>query len=169
MEDEKKVKEGAPGEQGRVGGWQHPMSQIRQSCWRGGSGWSACNGPRSQSCWLHLDSPQAFTFSSQWHPRRQQPLPGLLFAGALPFSAGSLLVYMNLEKLWNGPRDRFSPLQNFANVCLAAAVTQTLSYPFDTVKRKMQVRSIWGRGASGRRGALLCLRAVVTAKNSDPE
>ncbi|XP_064430586.1 solute carrier family 25 member 43 isoform X4 [Mirounga angustirostris] len=62
----------------------------------------------------------------------------LTVLGALPFSAGSLLVYMNLEKLWNGPRDRFSPLQNFANVCLAAAVTQTLSFPFDTVKRKMQ-------------------------------
>ncbi|XP_064430585.1 solute carrier family 25 member 43 isoform X2 [Mirounga angustirostris] len=63
----------------------------------------------------------------------------LTVLGALPFSAGSLLVYMNLEKLWNGPRDRFSPLQNFANVCLAAAVTQTLSFPFDTVKRKMQM------------------------------
>lgn len=54
---------------------------------------------------------------------------------------------MNLEKIWNGPRDRFSLLQNFANVCLAAAVTQTLSFPFDTVKRKMQVRSYVGGGA----------------------
>ncbi|XP_021105784.1 solute carrier family 25 member 43 isoform X2 [Heterocephalus glaber] len=62
----------------------------------------------------------------------------LTVLGALPFSAGSLLVYMNLEKIWNGPRDRFSLLQNFANVCLAATVTQTLSFPFDTVKRKMQ-------------------------------
>nr|XP_020043950.1 solute carrier family 25 member 43 [Castor canadensis] len=62
----------------------------------------------------------------------------LTILGALPFSAGSLLVYMNLEKIWNGPRDRFSLLQNFANVCLSAAVSQTLSFPFDTVKRKMQ-------------------------------
>nr|XP_031301471.1 solute carrier family 25 member 43-like isoform X2 [Camelus dromedarius] len=62
----------------------------------------------------------------------------LTVLGAVPFSAGSLLVYMNLEKIWNGPRDRFSLFQNFANVCLAAAVTQTLSFPFDTVKRKMQ-------------------------------
>lgn len=52
---------------------------------------------------------------------------------------------MNLEKIWNGPRDRFSLFQNFANVCLAAAVTQTLSFPFDTVKRKMKVRRcVWG-------------------------
>ncbi|XP_016884829.1 solute carrier family 25 member 43 isoform X2 [Homo sapiens] len=62
----------------------------------------------------------------------------LTVVGALPFSAGSLLVYMNLEKIWNGPRDQFSLPQNFANVCLAAAVTQTLSFPFETVKRKMQ-------------------------------
>ncbi|XP_008569460.1 PREDICTED: solute carrier family 25 member 43 [Galeopterus variegatus] len=65
----------------------------------------------------------------------------LTVLGALPFSAGSLLVYMNLEKIWNGPRNRFSLLQNFANVCLAAVVTQTLSFPFDTVKRKMQAQS----------------------------
>uniref|UniRef100_A0A5F7ZMF6 Solute carrier family 25 member 43 n=1 Tax=Macaca mulatta TaxID=9544 RepID=A0A5F7ZMF6_MACMU len=62
----------------------------------------------------------------------------LTVVGALPFSAGSLLVHMNLEKIWNGPRDQFSLPQNFANVCLAAAVTQTLSFPFETVKRKMQ-------------------------------
>ncbi|KAK2507555.1 hypothetical protein MC885_009243 [Smutsia gigantea] len=68
----------------------------------------------------------------------------LTILGAVPFSAGSLLVYMNLEKIWNAPRDRFSLLQNFANVCLAAAVTQTLSFPFDTVKRKMQVRRYVG-------------------------
>lgn len=53
---------------------------------------------------------------------------------------------MNLEKIWNGPRDRFSHLQNFANVCVAAAVSQTLSFPFDTVKRKMQVRSTGREG-----------------------
>ncbi|XP_012582497.1 PREDICTED: solute carrier family 25 member 43 isoform X2 [Condylura cristata] len=64
----------------------------------------------------------------------------LTVLGALPFSAGSFLVYMNLENIWNGPRDRFSVLQNFANMCLAATVTQTLSFPFDTVKRKMQAR-----------------------------
>lgn len=76
-----------------------------------------------------------------------QPFSGLRLSGALPFSVGSLLVYMNLEKIWNGPRDRFSLLQNFANICLAAAVTQTLSFPFDTVKRKMQVRDCVGGGS----------------------
>uniref|UniRef100_A0A6I8PNT9 Solute carrier family 25 member 43 n=1 Tax=Ornithorhynchus anatinus TaxID=9258 RepID=A0A6I8PNT9_ORNAN len=62
----------------------------------------------------------------------------LTVLGAVPFSIGSFLVYMNLDKLWNEPRDRFSPLQNFANGCLVAGVAQSLSFPFDTVKRKMQ-------------------------------
>ncbi|XP_017656364.1 solute carrier family 25 member 43 isoform X2 [Nannospalax galili] len=66
----------------------------------------------------------------------------LTILGAVPFSAGSLLVYMNLEKIWNGPRDHLSHLQNFANVCVAAAVSQTLSFPFDAVKRKMQAFSM---------------------------
>uniref|UniRef100_A0A8C7BXX4 Solute carrier family 25 member 43 n=1 Tax=Neovison vison TaxID=452646 RepID=A0A8C7BXX4_NEOVI len=92
----------------------------------------------------------------------------LTVLGALPFSAGSLLVYMNLEKLWNGPRDRFSPLQNFVNVCLAAAVTQTLSFPFDTVKRKMQAQSphLPHRGGVDVRfsGAVDCFRQIVKAQ-----
>ncbi|XP_055249308.1 solute carrier family 25 member 43 [Moschus berezovskii] len=92
----------------------------------------------------------------------------LTVLGALPFSAGSLLVYMNLEKIWNGPRDRFSLLQNFANVCLAAAVTQTLSFPFDTVKRKMQAQSPYlphGGGVDIHfSGAMDCFRQIVKAQ-----
>ncbi|XP_056665849.1 solute carrier family 25 member 43 isoform X2 [Monodelphis domestica] len=68
----------------------------------------------------------------------------LTIIGALPFSAGSFLVYVNLNRFWKGPRDRSSPLQNFANSCLAAAVAQTISYPFDTVKRKMQIVPYFG-------------------------
>lgn len=75
---------------------------------------------------------------------------------------------MNLEKLWNGRRDRFSPLQNFANVCLAAAVTQTLSFPFDTVKRKMQAQSPHLPHHGGVdvhfSGAVDCFRQIVKAQ-----
>ncbi|KAM5195901.1 LOW QUALITY PROTEIN: solute carrier family 25 member 43 [Hipposideros larvatus] len=76
------------------------------------------------------------------HERFLALFPGVCLAvlAASSWPCGSLLVYMNLEKIWNGP-DRFSLLQNFANVCLAAAVTQTFSFPFDTVKRKMQAHS----------------------------
>uniref|UniRef100_A0A3B3VSC1 Solute carrier family 25 member 43 n=1 Tax=Poecilia latipinna TaxID=48699 RepID=A0A3B3VSC1_9TELE len=58
---------------------------------------------------------------------------------AVPFSVGCYVVYMNLDKLWQEPSFRFTPLQNFINGCIAAGVAQTLSYPFETVKRKMQV------------------------------
>lgn len=59
--------------------------------------------------------------------------------GAVPFSIGCYAVYTNLDKLWQQPHFRFSSLQNFINGCLAAGVAQTLSFPFETVKRKMQV------------------------------
>ncbi|XP_043378310.1 solute carrier family 25 member 43 isoform X2 [Chelonia mydas] len=63
----------------------------------------------------------------------------LTVLGAIPFSAGSFFVYINLNKIWQEPSFRFSPLQNFINGCLAAGVAQTLSFPFETVKRKMQL------------------------------
>ncbi|XP_075902668.1 solute carrier family 25 member 43 [Nelusetta ayraudi] len=65
----------------------------------------------------------------------------LTVVGAFPFSVGCYVVYMNLDKLWQEPPCRFTPLQNFINGCLAAGVAQTLSYPFETVKRKMQAQS----------------------------
>ncbi|XP_029917714.1 solute carrier family 25 member 43 [Myripristis murdjan] len=65
----------------------------------------------------------------------------LTVLGAFPFSLGCYAVYMNLDKLWHEPPFRFSSLQNFINGCLAAGVAQTLSYPFETVKRKMQAQS----------------------------
>ncbi|KAM9794928.1 solute carrier family 25 member 43 [Neosynchiropus ocellatus] len=65
----------------------------------------------------------------------------LTVLGAFPFSVGCFAVYMNLDKLWKEPPFRFSSLQNFINGCLAAGVAQTLSYPFETVKRKMQAQA----------------------------
>lgn len=66
----------------------------------------------------------------------------ICFLGAVPFSAGSFFVYINLDKIWREPVVRFTPLQNFINGCVAAGVAQTLSFPFETVKRKMQVLSV---------------------------
>ncbi|XP_020369164.2 solute carrier family 25 member 43 [Rhincodon typus] len=65
----------------------------------------------------------------------------LTVLGSVPFSAGSFLVYINLDKLWNKPNVKLTTLQNFGNGCLAAGVAQTLSFPFETVKRKMQAQS----------------------------
>ncbi|XP_048815758.1 solute carrier family 25 member 43 [Lagopus muta] len=63
--------------------------------------------------------------------------------GAVPFSVGSFFVYINLDRIWREPVVCFTPLQNFINGCVAAAVAQTLSFPFETVKRKMQAQSPW--------------------------
>ncbi|XP_028570763.2 solute carrier family 25 member 43 [Podarcis muralis] len=65
----------------------------------------------------------------------------LSLLGAIPFSIGSFLVYTHLDKIWGQPSIRFTPVQNFVNGCLAAGVAQTLSFPFETVKRKMQAQS----------------------------
>uniref|UniRef100_A0A8C7XQQ9 ADP/ATP translocase n=1 Tax=Oryzias sinensis TaxID=183150 RepID=A0A8C7XQQ9_9TELE len=65
----------------------------------------------------------------------------LTVLGAFPFSVGCLAVYVSVDKLWREPPPRFTPLQNFINGCIAAGVAQTLSYPFETVKRKMQAQS----------------------------
>ncbi|XP_060612001.1 solute carrier family 25 member 43 [Anolis sagrei] len=61
--------------------------------------------------------------------------------GAIPFSLGSFLVYTHLDRIWGEPSLGFTPLQNFTNGCLAAAVAQTFSFPFETIKRKMQAQS----------------------------
>lgn len=65
----------------------------------------------------------------------------LTVIGGFPFSVGCYAVYMHLDQLWQEPQFRFTPLQNFINGCVAAGVAQTLSYPFETVKRKMQAQS----------------------------
>ncbi|KAL4631585.1 solute carrier family 25 member 43 [Arapaima gigas] len=65
----------------------------------------------------------------------------LTVIGAVPFSLGCYAIYINLDRLWQEPSFRFTPLQNFINGCLAAGLAQTLSFPFETVKRKMQAQS----------------------------
>ncbi|KAK6473697.1 solute carrier family 25 member 43-like isoform X1 [Huso huso] len=92
----------------------------------------------------------------------------LTVMGAVPFSCGSFLVYMNLDKLWGEPSFRFTPLQNFINGCLAAGVAQTISFPFETVKRKMQAQSPvlphYGGVDVHFTGMVDCFRQVVKAQ-----
>ncbi|KAG8144587.1 hypothetical protein E2320_013074 [Naja naja] len=67
-----------------------------------------------------------------------------LYRGAIPFSIGSFIVYTHLDELWGQPSLPFTPMQNFFNGCLAAAVAQTFSFPFETVKRKIQIVPYFG-------------------------
>ncbi|CAH2315023.1 solute carrier family 25 member 43 [Pelobates cultripes] len=61
--------------------------------------------------------------------------------GAIPFSASLFFMDLSLDSLWQEPGSHPTALQNFMKGCLAAAVAQTISFPFDTVKRKMQAQS----------------------------
>ncbi|XP_077340245.1 solute carrier family 25 member 43 [Lithobates pipiens] len=65
----------------------------------------------------------------------------LSILGAVPFSAGLFFMDASLDRVWQVSGARLTPLQNFVNGCLAAAVAQTLSFPFETVKKKMQAQS----------------------------
>ncbi|KAM8954373.1 solute carrier family 25 member 43 [Pelodytes ibericus] len=61
--------------------------------------------------------------------------------GAIPFSASLFFMDISLDRLCQEPGIRPTPLQNLVNGCLAAGVAQTISFPFETVKRKMQAQS----------------------------
>ncbi|KAK6298423.1 hypothetical protein J4Q44_G00314780 [Coregonus suidteri] len=92
----------------------------------------------------------------------------LTVLGAFPFSIGCYAVYINLDKLWREPQFRFTPLQNFINGCVAAGIAQTFSYPFETVKRKMQAQNPrlphYGGADVHFTGMLDCFRQVIRNK-----
>ncbi|KAJ8255112.1 hypothetical protein GJAV_G00201040 [Gymnothorax javanicus] len=92
----------------------------------------------------------------------------LTVIGAVPFSLGCYVVYVNLDNLWQEPSFRFTPLQNFINGCVAAGLAQSLSFPFETVKRKLQAQSALLPHCGGAdvhfSGALDCFRQVIRNK-----
>lgn len=61
--------------------------------------------------------------------------------GVIPFAGGTFMAYEFLDKAWAKPRDKMTPLENFINGCLAAAFAQTFSFPFDTIRKKLQAQS----------------------------
>ncbi|RMX46570.1 hypothetical protein pdam_00021583 [Pocillopora damicornis] len=69
---------------------------------------------------------------------------GLLptFLGVIPFAGGSFLAYEILDSsIAMSPSD-LTPMYMFVSGCLAAAVAKvTLSFPFDTIRKKMQAQS----------------------------
>ncbi|KAM6953262.1 solute carrier family 25 member 43 [Aplochiton taeniatus] len=92
----------------------------------------------------------------------------LTVLGAFPFSIGCYAVFRNLDTLWQEPPSRFTSLQNFINGCIATGVAQGLSYPFETVKRKMQAQSSrlphYGGADVHFTGMMDCFRQVVKNK-----
>lgn len=61
--------------------------------------------------------------------------------GVVPFAGGMFMAYEALDRAWGVPKWQLSWKQNFFNGCLASAVAQTISFPLDTVRKKMQAQS----------------------------
>jgi len=61
--------------------------------------------------------------------------------GVIPFSGFTFLSYEFLDRAWGKPKDQITPLQNFINGCLAASFAQTFSFPFDTIRKKLQAQN----------------------------
>jgi solute carrier family 25 protein 43 len=61
--------------------------------------------------------------------------------GVIPFAGGTFMSYEILDKAWNKPKDKMTAVENFINGCLAASFAQTFSFPFDTIRKKLQAQS----------------------------
>jgi solute carrier family 25 protein 43 len=61
--------------------------------------------------------------------------------GVIPFAGGTFMAYDVLDSLWNKPKDKMTAMENFINGCLAASFAQTFSFPFDTIRKKLQAQS----------------------------
>jgi solute carrier family 25 protein 43 len=61
--------------------------------------------------------------------------------GVVPFAGGTFMAYEILDGLWGKPKEKMTPMENFINGCLAASFAQTFSFPFDTIRKKLQAQS----------------------------
>lgn len=61
--------------------------------------------------------------------------------GVVPFAGGTFMAYEFLDKAWGKDKSQMTGLENFINGCLAASFAQTFSFPFDTIRKKLQAQS----------------------------
>ena len=77
---------------------------------------------------------------------------GVIPFGGLQFMSYEILAYVwgkprselnGLENfiVWGKPRSELNGLENFINGCLAGSIAQTISFPFDTIRKKMQAQN----------------------------
>lgn len=62
-------------------------------------------------------------------------------AGVIPYAGFTFMSYELLAYMWGKPKNQLNGWQNFINGCLSGAFAQTFSFPFDTVRKKMQAAS----------------------------
>lgn len=61
--------------------------------------------------------------------------------GVIPFAGGTFMANEILTYAWGKPKNELKPWEVFINGCLAGAFAQTFSFPFDTVRKKLQAQS----------------------------
>lgn len=64
--------------------------------------------------------------------------------GVIPFSGGTFMAYSVLHdyRMFHSDKeDPVSPMETFIDGCLAGAFAQTFSFPFDTIRKKLQAQS----------------------------
>lgn len=61
--------------------------------------------------------------------------------GVIPFGGLQFMSYEILAYVWGKPRSELNGLENFINGCLAGSIAQTISFPFDTIRKKMQAQN----------------------------
>lgn len=66
-------------------------------------------------------------------------LPTLL--GVIPYSGGTFALYNFIKNIYPKPFWKMDSLDHFICGCLTAAFIQTLTYPFDLIRKKMQAQS----------------------------
>jgi solute carrier family 25 protein 43 len=97
----------------------------------------------------HVDPERRFNINVQQTTLRMYSEEGIasFFKGAVPtllgivpFVGGTFMAYEIAESMWNKPKDQFNSLDIFLSGCVAASIGQTVAYPFDTVRKKMQAQ-----------------------------
>ena len=61
--------------------------------------------------------------------------------GVIPFGGLQFMSYEILAYVWGKPRSELNGLENFINGLLAGSIAQTISFPFDTLRKKMQAQN----------------------------
>ncbi|KAJ8028258.1 Solute carrier family 25 member 43 [Holothuria leucospilota] len=84
--------------------------------------------------------------------------------GSMPFAAITFSSYETLDQIWGKPRYMYTPMQSLLNGCISAAVAQSLCFPFDTIRKKLQAQSPVIRDGGGVdvqfKGAIGAVRAT---------
>jgi solute carrier family 25 protein 43 len=66
---------------------------------------------------------------------------GASVLGVIPFAGGTFMAYNFIKTAWGRPPSELTVAEHFLGGCLAVAFAQTFSYPFDTLRKKLQAHS----------------------------